>query len=107
MRIARETWARYYAPVLHGEDVSLLGIYSHTLSIPLYLFNYVLGHLIAFQVEQHVAGADKALFAREFEFMAKQGRIGPDLWMKGATGAPVSAEPLLTAAKNALSGTPE
>ena len=39
--------------------------------------------------------------------LAKQGRIGPDLWMKGATGAPVSAEPLLTAAKNALSGTPE
>jgi hypothetical protein len=67
VRIARETWNRYYAPVLGGKDTALLAIYSHTISTPLYLFNYVLGHLIAFQVEEHVAGQDAATFASEFE----------------------------------------
>ena len=36
-------------------QTALLGIYCHTISSPLYLFNYVLGHLIAFQIEEHLA----------------------------------------------------
>ena len=102
MRIARETWNRYYEPVLGGKDTALLAIYSHTISTPLYLFNYVLGHLIAFQVEEHVAGKDAATFAREFERVARQGAILPDLWMQGATGKPVGAQPLLDATARAL-----
>ena len=102
VRIARETWNRYYAPVLGGQDVTLLGIYSHTISTPLYLFNYVLGHLIAFQVEEHVAGKDAATFAREFERIARLGAILPDLWMQAATGKPVGAQPLLEATARAL-----
>jgi hypothetical protein len=34
--------------------------------------------------------------------MASYGRVTPDLWMENATGSPVSAEPLLTAARRAL-----
>ncbi len=102
-KIARETWDRYYAPVLGGEGkTSLLGIYSHAIAYPLYLFNYVLGHLIAFQVEEHLAGKDAATFAAEFTRMAKYGAVLPDLWMEHATGAPVSAEPLLEATSRAL-----
>jgi hypothetical protein len=102
VRVARETWDRYYAPYLHGHDVALLGIYSHTISSPLYLFNYVLGHAIAFQVEQHVAGKDKATFAREFERVARLGSIAPDLWMQQATGKPVTVGPMLEATARAL-----
>jgi hypothetical protein len=102
VRIARETWDRYYAPLLGGKGTALLGIYSHTIASPLYLFNYVLGHTIAFQVEEHVAGKDKATFATEFERLARQGAILPDLWMKGATGQPVGAKPLLDATARAL-----
>ena len=59
-RIARETWDRYYAPYLGGKGQTvLLGIYSHTITSPLYLFNYVIGHAIAFQVEELVAGKDQ------------------------------------------------
>jgi oligoendopeptidase F len=105
VRIARETWDRYYAPHLGGKDISLLGIYSHTIASPLYLFNYVLGHLIAFQVEEHLHGKDKATWAAEFERIAKYGAVLPDVWMQHATGAPVSADPMLAAAKKAL-GTP-
>jgi hypothetical protein len=102
VKIARDTWNKYYEPTLGGHDTPLLGIYSHTITSPLYLFNYVLGHLIAFQVEEHVAGKDKATFAREFERVCRLGAILPDLWMKQATGKPVTAQPLLDATARAL-----
>jgi hypothetical protein len=102
VRIARDVWNRYYAPVLGRPDVPLLGIYSHTIASPLYLFNYVLGHQIAFQVEEHLRGTDRATFAAEFERMARHGAVLPDLWMEHATGAPVSAQPLLDATARAL-----
>ena len=54
VRIAQETWDRYYAPVLGGKGTPLLGIYSHMISYPLYLADYPLGHLIAFQIEEHL-----------------------------------------------------
>ncbi len=102
VRIARDTWDRYYAPLLGGRGTALLGIYSHTIASPLYLFNYVLGHTIAFQVEEHLSGKPKAVFATEFERDARQGQILPDLWMQSATGAPVGAQPLLDATARAL-----
>ncbi|MDB4961261.1 MAG: hypothetical protein JWP01_1260 [Myxococcales bacterium] len=101
-RIAREVWDRYYAPTLGGKGTSLLGIYSHTIASPLYLFNYVVGHLIAFQIEEHVEGKDRATFATEFERVCRLGNILPDLWMQQATGKPVSSQPLLDATARAL-----
>ena len=34
--------------------------------------------------------------------MARQGRLTPDAWMRGAVGGPVSTAPLLAAARAAL-----
>ena len=102
VKAAQEVWNKYYAPTLGGKDIPLLGIYSHTITSPLYLFNYVLGHLIAFQVEELVAGKDKATFAKEFERVCRLGAILPDAWMKLATGKPVTTQPLLEATKRAL-----
>ena len=102
-KIARGVWDKYYAPVLGGAgQTSILGIYSHTIASPLYLFNYVLGHLIAFQMEEHVAGKDAKTFASEFTRVARYGAVLPDVWMKHATKAPVNAQPMLDAAKRAL-----
>jgi len=102
-RIARAAWDTYYAPILGGKGAtSLLAIYSHTITSPLYLFNYVVGHVIAFQVEEHVAGKDKATFAKEFERVCKLGNILPDQWMQLATGKPVTTQPLLDATRRAL-----
>jgi hypothetical protein len=36
------------------------------------------------------------------ERITRQGRLTPDLWMQGATGAPVGPEALLTATERAL-----
>ena len=38
----------------------------------------------------------------EFERMASFGSVTPDLWMRHATGEPISAGPLLRAAEAAL-----
>ena len=100
LKIARDVWNKYYAPVLGGKDSALLGIYSHMVSYPLYLFNYPLGHLIAFQIEAHMKKTGK--LGPEFERMAKYGAVTPDLWMEHATSAPVSAKPLLEATEQAL-----
>ncbi|HRI53910.1 MAG TPA: hypothetical protein PLW65_27410, partial [Pseudomonadota bacterium] len=97
VRIARETWDRYYAPLLGGRGTPLLGIYSHMISYPLYLADYPLGHLIAFQIEDHLKTRPRGQLGAEFERMATFGAVTPDVWMTHATGAPVSAEPLLRA----------
>lgn len=106
MAIARDVWNEHYAPVLGGKDSLLLGIYSHMVNYPLYLFNYPLGHLIAFQIEEHLRKPDASGRARalgaEFERMATFGSVSPDLWMENATGAPVSSGPLLRATEAAL-----
>ena len=70
------------------------------ISYPLYLFNYPLGHLIAFQIEEQVKKTGK--IGPEIERMTTIGAIAPDLWMTQAAGAPVSAEPLLRATAAAL-----
>ncbi len=104
LQISREVWNKYYAPVLGARDTVLLGIYSHMVSLFMYLPDYPLGHLIAFQIEEHLQGGKeggKSLGA-EFERMASFGSVAPDLWMEHATGSPVSAEPLLRAAEGAM-----
>jgi hypothetical protein len=100
VRIARDVWNRYYAPVFGQQDSPLLGIYSHMISYPLYLADYPLGHLIAFQIKQQMER--EGTVGPEFVRMAVTGSVVPDLWMTQATGAPVGAEALLTATEAAL-----
>jgi len=98
--ISQRVWNQYYAPVFRKRDVVLLGIYSHMIDSYLYLPDYPIGHLIAHQLEEHMRKAGK--IGPEVERVARQGRIAPDLWMQGATGAPVGPEPLLAATERAL-----
>jgi hypothetical protein len=100
VQIAKDIWNRYYAPVFHQKDVVLLGIYSHMIDSFLYLPDYPIGHMIAFQIEEQMKKAGS--IGPEFERMAKEGRVIPDLWMENATGHPVGPEALLEATKNAL-----
>jgi len=100
VRIATETWNRYYAPVFRQRDVVLLGVYSHMIDSFLYLPDYPIGHFIAHQLEEHMRTVGK--IGPEVERVARQGRIAPDLWMTAATGAPVGPEALLAATERAL-----
>ncbi len=103
LEIARRVWNTYYAPIFGKKDVEILAIYSHMISYALYLPDYPLGHIIAFQVARHLRSGD---FGREFERMARQGRLTPDAWMRGAVGSPLSAEALLQEAREAAGATP-
>lgn len=98
--IAKEIWNKYYAPVFGTKDVILLAVYSHMIDSFLYLPDYPIGHLIAFQVEEQMKKA--GAIGPEFERMATMGRVTPDLWMIHATGKPVGAEALLAATAQAL-----
>src|SRR5262249_22187570 len=98
--IARGVWNRYYAPVFGKKDVVLLGIYSHMIDSFLYLPDYPIGHLIAFQIERQMEKTGK--IGPEFERMTVVGNVAPDVWMEKATGAPVGPEALLSAASEAV-----
>ncbi len=106
VRLAKETWNRYYADVLGEKDVALLGIYSHMIQNTLYLPDYPIGHLIAAQIEEHLAKQPPSSLGREFERMAKMGAVTPDLWLKNATSAPLSTAPLLRMTEAALKASP-
>ena len=101
VEIAREVWNRWYADIFGVRDVPLLAVYSHMIDGAMYTPDYPLGHLIAFQVEEHFETADAPLGV-EFERVALLGRLTPDAWMRRAVGAPLSAEPLLAATERAL-----
>ncbi len=100
VQISKDIWNRYYAPVFHKNDVVLLGIYSHMIDSFLYLPDYPIGHMIAFQIEEQMKKAGS--IGPEFERIAKMGRLAPDLWMERATGRPVGPEALLEATQHAL-----
>ncbi len=97
--IAKEVWNTYYAPVFGTKDVTLLAIYSHMVNGGMYTPDYPLGHIIAFQIEQFFKGKK---LATEMERMCGIGNVSPDLWMRTAVGAPISTQPLLDAAREAL-----
>ncbi len=100
LKTARDVWNRYYAPILGKKDVTFLAVYSHMINSFLYLADYPIGHLIAFQVERQMEKAGS--IGPEFIRIATQGRVTPDLWMKTATGKPVGPEALLAATAEAL-----
>jgi len=100
LAISRDVWNTYYAPVFGQKDCVLLGVYSHMVSSFLYLPDYPIGHMIAFQIQRQVDKTGN--LGAEFERMARQGRLTPDLWMVRATGSPVGPGALLEATAKAL-----
>ena len=97
--IAKGVWNEFFAQVIGVKDSEILAVYSHMIDGALYLPNYPLGHIIAFQVEEHMKGRN---MAEEMERMCKLGSITPDLWMKEAVGGPISPKPLIDAGEKAL-----
>ncbi len=96
---ARDVWNRFFAPHFGQEDVELLAIYSHMISNALYLPDYSLGHIIAFQIDRALRRGD---FGADFERMARLGRLTPTAWMEAAVGEPLAATALLEAARTSL-----
>jgi hypothetical protein len=100
LQIARDVWNRFFAPIFGARDVTLLAIYSHMINSFLYLPDYPIGHLIAFQIDRQMEKA--GAIGPEFERMTTVGNVTPDVWMTRATGAPVGPEALLSETEKAL-----
>jgi hypothetical protein len=100
INISKRIWNKYYAPVFGQKDVVLLGVYSHMIHSFLYLPDYPMGHMIAFQIEERMKKAGK--IGPEFERVCKIGNVAPDIWMTEATGSPVGPDALLNATEEAL-----
>jgi len=98
-RIAIETWNQFFAPVFGIKDSPILAVYSHMIDYPLYLSAYPIGQLIEFQFSEYIKDKD---FAAEVYRAFTQGRIIPQLWMKNAVGNPISPQPVIEAAENAV-----
>jgi len=89
------------------KDSPILAIYSHMVAYGLYLPDYSIGFIIQAQLEDYIRGRN---LATEMERMCVQGRISPDVWMKGAVGSELSPDAMLKSAEAALqtvAGTPE
>jgi hypothetical protein len=97
--LSKEVWNSYYAPVFGSTDEPILAIYSHMISYPLYLSAYSFGHLIDFQMEQHLKGKS---FPTEIERIYSLGRLTPQLWMQKAVGEKISNQPILLATEEAV-----
>ena len=99
IKIAKDVWNQYYAPVFGSKDEPILAIYSHMIDNPLYLSNYPVGHLIDFQIEKYIEGKN---LADEITRMLVTGRIIPQAWMKEAVGEKISIDPLIKSTDEAL-----
>ncbi|MDR0683335.1 MAG: hypothetical protein LBG15_16075 [Dysgonamonadaceae bacterium] len=99
IRLSKEIWNEYFAPVFGIKNETILAVYSHTISYPLYLSSYAFGQIIEFQLEQHLNGKD---FAAEVERIYRLGCLTPNQWMLQATGKPLSSESLLIAVREVL-----
>lgn len=67
----------------------------------MYMPDYPISRLVAFQLKDHLAQAGVPLGV-EFESISKIGNVTPCHWMRLAVGAPLLAEPLLAATRNSL-----
>ena len=102
-QIAKNIWNTYYEPVLGEHDCILLAIYSHMVNAPMYLPNYPLGHIVQYQLEEHLANcATQRDFAQEYARIYRLGRLTPKEWMMQAVGAPPSVEPILHSVSRCL-----
>ena len=100
IQLSKEVWNKYFYPVFGMKDQTVLAIYSHMINYPLYLSAYAFGQMIEFQLEDYLKGKD---FASEVTRIYRLGRLTPTEWMRQATGTSVSAQPIVEAAREAVS----
>ena len=98
MQIAKDVWNAYYEPILGEHDCILLAVYSHMVNAPMYLPNYPLGHIVQYQLEEHLAQCKTPKdFAIEYMRIYRLGRLTPKEWLIQAVGEAPTIEPILRA----------
>ena len=96
---ADDVWRQYFEPYFGPDENHLMGAYQHMVGIMLYLPNYVVGHVIAHQIRQHLEGQN---LAEEVERMCVQGNTSVPLWMRQAVGSDVDEGAMIEDVRRAL-----
>ena len=99
VKISKEYWNKWFAPIFNEKDSILLGVYSHMIEYGLYLPNYPLGEIIRSQIESYLE--NKSL-AEEMERLCSQGKLTPDIWLLRGTGNNISTDFIIKYAKQAV-----
>ncbi|HOL62671.1 MAG TPA: hypothetical protein PK103_04805 [Elusimicrobiales bacterium] len=99
IEISRDIWNKYFYPIFDIKNSPILGVYSHMIYHGLYLPDYPLGHIIAYQIEEYFK--DKSI-GREMKRICQLGNITPLKWMKEATGKELNAKELINGAQNSI-----
>lgn len=97
--ISKDVWNKYFYSVFKSKDIPILGVYSHMIYHGLYLPDYPLGHIIAYQIEEHFK---KNSIGKDMKRMCQLGSITPSKWIKEATGKELSADLLIENTKKAI-----
>ena len=97
--IASELWSDHYER-FYGEDSShVLAAYQHMIAHPLYLADYVIGHVQSHQIRSCLRNRDLAAETRR---ICSIGCLTPDLWMKRAVGEGLNVSALVADTREAL-----
>jgi len=92
INIANKVWKKYFSPYFGENENGILAVYSHNLLHPLYIPNYSLGYIIAYQIQNYLKNK---VLGEEMERMCLLGKMTPQQWMEIAIGAKISARALL------------
>jgi hypothetical protein len=98
---ADAVWTKYFEAYFGPDENHLMGAYQHMVGGMLYLPNYVVGHVVAHQIREHLEG--KSL-AQEVERMCSQGNTSVPLWMREAVGSEVDENTMIEDVRRALPG---
>lgn len=99
VEIAKDIWNKYYYPVFKVKDIAILGVYSHMIYHGLYLPDYPLGHIIAYQIENYFN--DKSI-GREMKRICQLGSITPKKWLKEAIDKTLEVKTLIDETNKSL-----
>ena len=99
LEISDHVWNTYYADYFGPDPYTLMGAYQHMVGYPLYLSNYVMGHVMSEQIRAYVATRD---LASETMRICGIGNLTPDAWLKRAVGEGLRVSALVDGAGTAL-----
>lgn len=94
-----EVWNRFFAEDFGQDPYHILCAYQHQVGYPLYLCDYAIGRTIGHQIRTYMRGKD---LATETKRITSIGSLTPDQWMRQAVGGPLSVQPLVKDAHEAL-----
>ncbi|MEE2907426.1 MAG: hypothetical protein VX527_06285 [Planctomycetota bacterium] len=97
--IAAELWKDHYELYFGPDPAHVLAAYQHMVAHPLYLADYVIGHVQSHQIRTCLKDRD---LAAETLRICSIGRLTPDLWMRRAVSKGLDVEPLVADTSAAL-----